>query len=520
MSPVPVDEVFEPRVGADVEKPGACQPFAVGAAEGLLLQREEGTERSQEEEKEEAAPPSEAPQPVPPQLPPLLPQPQVLPLWGEALWEHCSASLVACTERKPIFIFDWDDTLFPTTALTAEGHFAAAMVPADQREQFDRLVQLMHWSHRQELEAVAHTAAAALKAARRCGHVFIVTNAIHGWVQSTCTKFLPELLEELAEIPVISARSIFEPQGFADPARWKEMCFTRIAKCTNLGQGEAGHFISIGDSWHERAAAMMVGYDASTASLAKSLKLLERPSICQISQQLEVVVQWVEHLASFAGHLDLAMQDGMFVGELVLPGFVAAIEEPPAAEAPAAQEGHAEEERDEEASAAEVAPEVEVEVVAACPNDVSMQVVLDEEFVQPPRNDEAELIFMDQEELLDMDTEAQAFGGLDLTDDNSEEADVELLCMQSAPAQVFVVSSSAARPRASLQPPRKRQWGVVQKKPAAPMAKAQRQWNITKAPGQLKGRGADAWWERRRSGSADAVRCAAWVRNVRSYGSW
>mmetsp|Transcript_124994 Transcript_124994/g.312421 ORF Transcript_124994/g.312421 Transcript_124994/m.312421 type:complete len:358 (-) Transcript_124994:100-1173(-) len=261
---------------------------------------------------------------VPSEASPLAP-PQ--PLTGEALWESVRIALDTSADtaarKGPLIIFDWDDTIFPTTDLTADGHFAPSAASADQQDAIERLLRLMLWSRRNELQSVTKAAARALREARSVGRVVIVTNAIEGWVQTTAGKFLPDLVADLTDIPVISARSVFEPQGIADAARWKVLCFHRLIRYLQLGDSEAGQIISIGDSWHERAAAFEVAQDATIAWHAKSLKLLERPSVAQIAQQLDVVAQYLTQFSLYEGSLDLSMQDGMVVAPLVIPAWSA-----------------------------------------------------------------------------------------------------------------------------------------------------------------------------------------------------
>eukprot|EP00439_Symbiodinium_sp_Y106_P006981 s12019_g1.t1 len=62
---------------------------------------------------------------------------------------------------------------------------------------------------------VTHFQLKLLYAVLSCGRsqVVIITNSGFGWVHETAVRFMPLLLSELEDIPVISARSIFEPLG-------------------------------------------------------------------------------------------------------------------------------------------------------------------------------------------------------------------------------------------------------------------------------------------------------------------
>jgi len=230
---------------------------------------------------------------------------------GEALWESTKTillgpcSLQAQEGGASLVIFDWDDTLFPTTCLLKQG----MLMGPDSRERSEFL----------DLSAVASAAVAALQTAKRYGKVVIVTNAISGWVQEMIGRFLPSLEAELADVPVISAQSIYEPQGFADPASWKSLCFQRIALCLFDVWSNAHGFkdlVSIGDSWYDRAAAFQASQDIGIPCNVKSMKLMEQPSVEDVIRQLNQTREHFDWLMCHDGVLDLYLQPSGAVGHL------------------------------------------------------------------------------------------------------------------------------------------------------------------------------------------------------------
>mmetsp|Transcript_30275 Transcript_30275/g.66230 ORF Transcript_30275/g.66230 Transcript_30275/m.66230 type:complete len:346 (+) Transcript_30275:57-1094(+) len=224
---------------------------------------------------------------------------------GEALWEVAQAALaVPCPwssgVHDALVILDWDDTILPTTALTSAGH-----VPEMSTEAAFENFGL-------ELVACAEAARRLLDAAKRHGRVVIITNAVHGWVEECVERFMPQLKCELAGIPIISARSIYEPQGMQASQSWKLLCFHRVVSCFAFDrEGIKGmrNLVSIGDSFFERMAVMKVAEDLDLPAYVKSLKLIERPSIAEVTCQLLQCSFHFDWLMSYAGSLDLWVQE-------------------------------------------------------------------------------------------------------------------------------------------------------------------------------------------------------------------
>lgn len=221
------------------------------------------------------------------------------PVLGELLWE-CAKSALLAMRGNSLVIFDWDDTLFPTSAL-------------DCRTPIQRLCEdngrqgfLSTLKPSEEVDAYILAAIRVLQVARRHGATLIVTNSDHGWVHDSAAKLSPRLACELGHIPVISARSIFEPQGISDPRQWKALCFQRIVQCFHsspAGIWGVRSLISVGDGLEEREAAIQVA--RSCPCYVKSVKFLERPSVARLLQQLELCVGHLTELAEHTGNLDV-----------------------------------------------------------------------------------------------------------------------------------------------------------------------------------------------------------------------
>merc|ERR1712216_599792 len=94
---------------------------------------------------------------------------------------HTAACQAIASEVRLIFL-DWDDTLLPSTWLQQQGLQITSGSELPNKEQ------------KSELKKVARGAIKILRRARRFGHAMIVTNAEKGWVELTCSKFMPEVV--------------------------------------------------------------------------------------------------------------------------------------------------------------------------------------------------------------------------------------------------------------------------------------------------------------------------------------
>jgi hypothetical protein len=207
---------------------------------------------------------------------------------------------------QALIIFDYDDTILPTSFLSKKGLRIDSPPPAGD---------LMR-----ALEDYSRFVNKTLNEASKYGHVIIITNAETGWIQLTVEKFLPQSASTVHRFQHLSARSIFEPTGIISPIAWKESAFRLVveeylvAKNTQRASHPNGRrkssphcqVISLGDSAHEREAVLKVCGEFKIIS--KSLKFMERPDLDALKKQHELIHECLRDIVRANDNLDLCIQ--------------------------------------------------------------------------------------------------------------------------------------------------------------------------------------------------------------------
>jgi hypothetical protein len=163
-------------------------------------------------------------------------------------------------------VYDWDDTLFPTSFLFDQLRLDLAVPLAQQRRLGARAKEVARKIARCE----AH-ASKILQQSNAVGQVVVVTLAVKGWVEQACRCFYPkvgELLRSL-KIKVVSARQehtagkvnvskgLVKAKCRSEEEYWgllKGQAISKeIAQCYSQYEGQSWkNVISIGDSQFER----------------------------------------------------------------------------------------------------------------------------------------------------------------------------------------------------------------------------------------------------------------------------
>lgn len=200
------------------------------------------------------------------------------------------------TMEETILIFDWDDTVLPSTWIQEQGLRLddGSVVTEEQRRIFDK---------------GAETANNLIAMAKKYGTVVLVTNAETGWIELSCQKFLPALYPQLEGVRMVSARSSYEPQGITSPFEWKFYAFGNEINSfySSFGPNCRRNVISFGDSAHERQALIRVAQDLPNCR-TKSLKFMERPDVEQLKREHELVTGCFNDVVNHDGNLDLCIR--------------------------------------------------------------------------------------------------------------------------------------------------------------------------------------------------------------------
>jgi len=179
--------------------------------------------------------------------------------------------LTPSIKNQSIIIFDWDDTLLPTTYLVTLG--LRSVTPS--------IISV--------LKPLDESASKLLEKTADSGKVYIITNAEEGWVQYSSQVFMPKTKEVIKQrnITIISARSCYQGQFPKDCKRWKKEAFTALTKDydTNI----VTNLVCLGDSHIEIDAAHVLAKQFDKA-IIKTIKFKELPQPEELCKQQNLVL--------------------------------------------------------------------------------------------------------------------------------------------------------------------------------------------------------------------------------------
>ena len=174
--------------------------------------------------------------------------------------------------HNSLIIFDWDDTLLPTTFLTQGGTYNENIILTD--------------SDQKEFEKLEKTAFNLLSIAISKGDVYIITNAGLGWVEFSSKKYYPKIYKILPKIKIISARYEWEKKFPNDTKKWKIQTFLSLQK--ELDTKLVTNIICLGDSLYEIEAGRILA-NCFSEVFVKTVKFKEGPKLEELNKQLMLV---------------------------------------------------------------------------------------------------------------------------------------------------------------------------------------------------------------------------------------
>ena len=188
-----------------------------------------------------------------------------------------------------VIIFDWDDTLLPTSFLTPRGIF-------DEKNELNQKDQA-------KITKLEESVRNLLSIAITKADVYIITNAGEGWVQFSAEKYYPSIMEILGKIEIISARGKYEKDFPEDLKRWKIEAFLNIKK--KLNDNLITNIICLGDSVFEMEAGRILASNFIHAVI-KTIKFRENPKPEELNKQLNLV--YVQFNSIFSSSKNLTVR--------------------------------------------------------------------------------------------------------------------------------------------------------------------------------------------------------------------
>jgi len=161
------------------------------------------------------------------------------------------------------------------------------------------------------LERISKLVVMLLEECLKVGKVYIITNAIHGWVEYSIKKYMPKAARILEKVRVISARAEFE-DAFPDQVdQWKMHAYLEVKNNTDI----LTNIIAIGDANRDLLAAHhLAGYflllicSGYKSFLIKTVKCKENPDPLEMVRQLEMLIKKFPQIHSSFKNLSIKLE--------------------------------------------------------------------------------------------------------------------------------------------------------------------------------------------------------------------
>lgn len=220
-------------------------------------------------------------------------------------WETGSATKNAAEYSLNVTIYDWDDTLCPSTWLLMQELLMKATGYNEMNDEYTTSL----------FTTMQSCIVQNIIAAKEQGPVAIITNGYKEWVRQAASRLMPGLLQHLEAIEIISAQELYSGVS-DDPFVWKQLAFLEYAASQFAGhEGRLRTLISVGDSCAERRALVDVAARLPGTPIAiKSVKMAERPTLEDLALQLgQLAGGGLGALYAAETNQDLAFEKGELV---------------------------------------------------------------------------------------------------------------------------------------------------------------------------------------------------------------
>mmetsp|Transcript_31317 Transcript_31317/g.82981 ORF Transcript_31317/g.82981 Transcript_31317/m.82981 type:complete len:395 (-) Transcript_31317:8-1192(-) len=245
---------------------------------------------------------------------------------GPTLRRSSSAPTSGEDVATPLIIFDWDDTLFPTT------HLTEVVLPGSSvSTQHTRLPEDSPFA--KALDEHGRLVNDVLVAACSVASVCIVTLSARPWVEDSARWFLPnsgvaELVRDLG-IPVYYAREHVKRRDKFAAHVEEGVDLFMIAKRNAMKHGiqkfsrkksmrcKRRNIISIGDSvTEENAVKEILWEDDFTEDLCKTVRFIADPTLDVLGRELQLLRSWLDKIVYHGHDLHAVLENAETMGDV------------------------------------------------------------------------------------------------------------------------------------------------------------------------------------------------------------
>uniref|UniRef100_A0A0K6SBE6 Swiss Army Knife RNA repair protein HAD domain-containing protein n=1 Tax=Chromera velia CCMP2878 TaxID=1169474 RepID=A0A0K6SBE6_9ALVE len=205
------------------------------------------------------------------------------------------------SQSSTLLIFDWDDTLFPSSWVMKEAGFEGTNVPpgAEIRQRLSTEAKERH-------RKVEKLSKKTLQTAAKLGLVRIVSSASIGWISDAARELMPDLAQLLDDSGLFregikACASKYQRQEREEWKNWAfEECLTEWQSLDADSTEDSWNLLSIGDAQEEKDAAFHLSTileKRGVTHVVKTVKL-ERCGARRLTKQLKYLEETLSSLVS------------------------------------------------------------------------------------------------------------------------------------------------------------------------------------------------------------------------------
>ena len=200
-------------------------------------------------------------------------------------------------KNNTLIIFDWDDTLLPTTLITGNKHNSIEL-----SQNYIKDIKLI----KRDMNVLDHLNSNLLNRASNLGTTVIITNGTKSWVDKSGVDYLPKTHHFLTthKIPVISARELGGQYNINNPTEWKNFTFDKYISYLKSQNDNLSNFISLGDSVLEKNALINTCNKMNNKYI-KTVKYVESPELRDLIKENILIHKNINKISSLKRSSDI-----------------------------------------------------------------------------------------------------------------------------------------------------------------------------------------------------------------------